>query len=247
MTVRMDAEQADMDARPPETLSGDAAERELLEYQQVSPAAVAALVLGLLSPLTFVSLLLLALPAAALAFGVAGIAAIRENPRGLSGAGLAVGGMALAAFFALAPLTHTFVRRQILSWQATQFTTGWVRLVNERKFAQAYELSRPAAERQPLDDAAAFYARNKDAQAQVEEFYASPTLRRLRGLAGQGEPRFVSTVDIRSVSGIDVVVQEFVWETEGAEPVRFRLEARRAIVPGSNVAAWNFYDANEPR
>ncbi len=110
---------------------------ELGQYRSLSTLALAAFVLGLLSPLVFVSALLVVVPLAAVATAWLALRKISSSLGGLSGAGLARCGLALAIFFSAAAATRVSFRNELFRRQADATAQQWLSLVSSGRTEEA--------------------------------------------------------------------------------------------------------------
>ena len=118
---------------------------ELGPYRSLSTLAVAALVLGLCSPLAFVGPLLLAIPLVAIAAAWLALARIRASEDCLTGRPLALAAIVLAVAFAIASLTHVYVRDKLSTRLAGEAAQRWLSLVASKQFDEALEVMSPTA------------------------------------------------------------------------------------------------------
>jgi hypothetical protein len=118
---------------------------ELGQYRSLSTLAVAALVLGLCSPLAFVGPLLLAIPLISVAVAWLALARIRASANCLTGRPLAIAGIVLAVVFAVASLTHVYVRDKLSTRLAGDAAQRWLSLVSADRIDEALEVMTPEA------------------------------------------------------------------------------------------------------
>ncbi|MEM9352798.1 MAG: hypothetical protein AAGA92_07275 [Planctomycetota bacterium] len=112
---------APIQMQPPDDADGDSA-----DYRSISGAAVVALVLGLASPLNFVSPPLIVVPVAAVGCALLAYRSIAASGGGLAGRALATVGLALAAFCAAAAPTHQYTRDGRYRSQAEETAERWL-------------------------------------------------------------------------------------------------------------------------
>ncbi len=112
---------APIQMQPPNDADGDAA-----EYRSISGAAVVALLLGLASPLNFVSPALIVVPIAAVGCALLASRSIAASGGGLAGRSLATTGLALAAFSAAAAPTYKYTRDGRYLAQAEEAAGAWL-------------------------------------------------------------------------------------------------------------------------
>lgn len=118
---------------------------ELGQYRSLSTLAVAALVLGICSPLAFVGRLLLAIPLIAIAVAWVALARIRASGNCLTGRPLALAAVVLAVVFGVASLTHVYVRDKLSTRLAGEAAQRWLSLVSADRIDEALEVMTPEA------------------------------------------------------------------------------------------------------
>ncbi len=118
---------------------------ELGQYRSLSTLAVAALVLGFCSPLAFVGPLLMAIPLITIAVAWLALARIRASENTLTGRPLALAAVVLAVVFAVAPLTHAYVRDKLSTRLAGDAAQRWLSLVSADRIDEALEVMTPEA------------------------------------------------------------------------------------------------------
>jgi len=118
---------------------------ELGSYRSLSTLAVVAFVLGLISPVVFISPLLLVLPLAAVGTALLALAKISASSGGLSGAGLARCGFALAIVFGVAATARITVRNELFRRQAAAAARQWLSLVAANQIEKAADMLTYAA------------------------------------------------------------------------------------------------------
>lgn len=121
---------------------------DLTRYRTVSHAAVASLVLGLLSILALLQPLLWFLPAAAAIASIVALRSISANETALIGRKAALAGLALALLVSAWGVSYAASRRIILYNQARRYTDRWFELVQAGKLYQAHQLTLTLGERQ---------------------------------------------------------------------------------------------------
>lgn len=112
--------------RPTELDSHPANENELPAYRAVSRLAIASLVFGIASILSFTSGYFAILGALAFVFGLLAQREIRKFPDVLTGARMANAGTALGLLFSLSALTITAAQSWIIDREATKFARTYV-------------------------------------------------------------------------------------------------------------------------
>jgi len=177
-----------------ETLRPD--EEPLAHYAAVSRSALAALALGMASPLILVSPLLVIVPLAAVV--VAGIALVQiSRSRGqLQGRWPATIGLCLATLFLGWGVTRQVTRQATLAQEAVRFADDWLRLVREGKLHQADQLKRWGNDRIHSEQAMAdFYEHNREASEGLQAYFSNEPLQGLRMLGPGG------SVELEGIAG----------------------------------------------
>lgn len=134
---------------PPERIALSP-ELELPPYHALSPAAVAGLVLGILSPLALVGPGLWVLPCLA---GVLSLLGLWRTARreGLLGRGVALAGLLLATSMAAAGPAAWYGQRWLLVRETRPFADAWFALLAEGRPEKAFLLTLPPRWRPPLE------------------------------------------------------------------------------------------------
>ncbi|WP_161602275.1 DUF4190 domain-containing protein [Tautonia marina] len=115
-------------------------ENELPTYRAISSWAVASLVLGMISLVSFASLSFVIASVAAIGCGAAAQRAIRRYPDLVTGTGLANLGITLGLVSGLAAPTLSAVQHSIISRQAREYSTQLVAALESKGMADAYWL-----------------------------------------------------------------------------------------------------------
>ncbi len=121
----------------PESATLSSIENEIPAYRAISPEAVMALVLGVLSVLSFASWYFLTFPVAAILIGSLAERKIRRFPEVLTGRGLSQAGVALGLIFGLTAVTVTTVQGAIRVSQAKGFARAYEKILRQGSFADA--------------------------------------------------------------------------------------------------------------
>lgn len=116
-------------------------------YRSLSMWAIFAFIASLLSAVSLISVLLWFVPVVAILIGLFALRAINRRPESLTGSGLVLAGMAIAAFFlAMAPV-RSAMRRSWLESQAKTYSIEWLEMVREGRASEAYHLTLAPASR----------------------------------------------------------------------------------------------------
>lgn len=120
-------------------------------YRQISPWAVAALIAGLLAGTAVFNPLAWIMPVVALLVGWYALRDLKTADPPRSGRGVALLGLALAMFWAVAAPAHWFSLRAELLDRASSVGTLWLTALQRNQPDVAYVLTHTAANRPPLD------------------------------------------------------------------------------------------------
>ena len=118
---------------------------ELLQYRSLSTLSVVALVLGLLSPLVFVSPLLMIFPFAAAGAACLALSKIHAADGNLSGARLARCGLALAVIFGVGSAARAKIGELLYQRQTDAVVEPWLNLLCGGRYDDALDLMSPEA------------------------------------------------------------------------------------------------------
>ena len=165
---------------------------ESLEYHSVEPLAVVALALGLLSPLALIASLWCVVPLFGLA--AAGGALLRIDRDERRGRGLALVGLALAAFFLMVPLARYGSSQWLLARQGRLAADQFVAYLREQSPHKALVLQMAPDYRPPIDDGLwSFFRNDKEGQQQLRELVTHPSIRMLLALGDRADIQFYKT------------------------------------------------------
>ncbi len=154
------------------------ADGEVARYRAVSAWAIAALLLGLLSPLAFVGPVLWSLPLLCIAVALVAMWKISASAGELVGWSLALLGLLLALLFGLAAPAHTLTRQYWLESRAEAFADEYIELLRQGRPFAAYQLMLYPTLRKPLNtELPADYDKDPRAKQKYERFLqAEPAL-----------------------------------------------------------------------
>ncbi len=114
-----------------------AIENEIPAYRAISPAAVVALILGLISVFSFVSLYFLVVAAAAVLVGLAADRKIQKVPDVLTGRSLAQAGVGLGLIFGLTSLSVSGVQNVLRASEAKRVARSYETVLTKGTFSEA--------------------------------------------------------------------------------------------------------------
>ena len=134
-------------ARPEQDSRASAIDNEIPAYRAISGMAVAGLILGLVSVLSFVDLYFLAASAAAVLAGVLADRKIRRMPEMLTGRGLAQAGIFLGLIFGLSAITHDRVDTYLRDRRINKFADVFLATLADGDVADIMWYRKPPAVR----------------------------------------------------------------------------------------------------
>jgi hypothetical protein len=219
-------------------------EAGVTQYQAVSPLAVIAVVLGLLSFLAFVSPVLWILPIAAFAVSIVALVRIARFTPALIGRKAALVGLALAVVAGMGGATAWYVDRWMVCQEAQQVGMLWMDYMVKNQPHRAFEMTIPPAARQPVDDPDLFshFAPGTQARTRLERFISKPAHRALMAL-GRSDPivRFFDTDECGVEDKHEVIYQTFaVTYQDGGTPKTcfYRIQLNRSRETEKGRAFW---------
>ena len=221
-------------------------EADLQQYGAISPLAVGALLLGLLSFLALSSLLLLVVPIAAAVAALLALKRIDGSDGALIGRTPALIGMICALLFASIAVTSAVSRSHTLESRARSFGDRWLQLVTRGDLQRAHQLHLPLAERQlPSSSLADYYSGNEDAQSQLDQFFNDPLAKAVRGL-GEDTPWAGEVVETTVYGDLEHIALRYrpPGEQAGEPLLDFILVVERASTATGGV--WRVAQLAEP-
>ena len=163
-------------------------------YRPYATSAVVAVALGLFSWLPLCGALLWPVPLVALAVALLALRRIRLSGGSLAGRGLALLGLALAVFFAVAVASHSVTIGIFLERDARPFSRHWLEQLLDREPHRAHQLTREPQSRVSLrDDLWEEYRSNDFLRQALETFVEEPLPRYLLACGDRLKIRFVGT------------------------------------------------------
>jgi hypothetical protein len=192
---------------PPDELHPD--DGQLAGYVAISRSAVAALALGVASPLILASPLLFVVPLAGVVLAAVALRGIAASEGQLKGRWLATIGLCLATLFLGWGVTRQFSRQARLVEGAERFAGGWLELVRQGKLQEADQLLRERLQRISSPDALAeHYTKDREAARNMQMFFDGEPLQSFRTLGAAGSFRFNSLAgQSRSNEGDELVLK----------------------------------------
>jgi hypothetical protein len=220
------------------------------EYRSLSVLALVSLVLGLLSPLCFGAVLLMAIPLVGIAVSVLALRQIAASGGTLAGKWAAVTGLVLCVVFAVAPVTRVYVLRSIRTHQADEFAHNWINMMLAGKTDRAFRLTmdstrppRPPEPGQPPPKGTPYDA-----------FMELPIVKAIVAAGPEAtiRPIGAETYDAQSFYRVFVRQRYEITPKTGADdvkPVELMITVQRAKLPTEGRMRWlvtSLEDANKP-
>ncbi|MEM6330586.1 MAG: hypothetical protein AAF790_10095 [Planctomycetota bacterium] len=143
----MDHEAADAEGRSAETDPAWGADEAGVVYRSISGAAIAGVLLGLLSPAALIAPVLVVVPLAAAAVCLAALRSIRANREVLTGQPAAVIGLALAVASLSAVAARDYAYKRLIAEQGRPTAELWIELVASGRLDESFFLTIPAGQR----------------------------------------------------------------------------------------------------
>ena len=157
-----------------------AEQEQLQSYRVICLTAVAAFVLGLLCPVSFIHYLLWGVPLCTLMLSALALRQINQRKGELSGATLAWIALMLALLFGTWAPTQHFTRQALLKTQAEAFADQWLSLLQEHQLELAHQLHKAPHQRKhqgaPL---ISLYEENELLREDKKAFYEKEPLKSL--------------------------------------------------------------------
>jgi hypothetical protein len=224
-------------------------EAPIAQYRALSGLAVAALVLGLLSPVAIVDPLLWTVPFLGVVVGGLALLRIALRAPALTGRTAALIGLLLSVLFSAAGPAERVAYRWALRREARQFALQWFDFLAENRPQNAHQLILDPRYRQPLDEHLdAYYVQNPTLRADLETYVAQPPVSTLLALGRKAEVRYCATVEQRWDSGGNVAQLFSVTGDDAGEPKTFFvLLSMDRIALDSGRANWQIRRAEEKR
>jgi hypothetical protein len=220
---------------------GDSREEELAKYRPVSGAAVAALLLGISSPLAFIGPLLWAAPVMGVSIALLALVQLDRAEQPRAGRKAAVLGLVLSIVFGVAAPVETITSRWWLSRESAATADQWFELLARGQPEMAYQLTLPPAARPLLNGKREAESDNPDERRELDNYIAGPLVKKLLALGEQARPRYGETAALRDHNGqpqIWLIYQ--VTSDEHGTPSSFYvlLVLERSVQPETGLARW---------
>jgi hypothetical protein len=230
--------------REPRFSSTDAV--EVVEYPRVHRAAVAALLLGLVSWAALTSPVLWFLPLIGVVMATLALRSMTRSPEVVLGRRAAIIGLALCVIFISWASTHYFIRQELLYRQAREHGEYWLQLVRDGRLREAHQLTMSKGERQSPDtDLEEYYLDKPQLIETYESFCNDSPMNQVVALDGKGSLRFVGRVKIETDrpmgSIIDLVTLQWAIDVADGDQTRsipIVLGVGKTRMPNTPEAFW---------
>lgn len=224
------------------------ADGDVARYHAVTPWAVAALVLGLLSPLAFVGPLLWLLPLFCLVVALVAFWKIASSAGELVGWNIALLGLLLALLFGLAAPVRTLTRQYWIESRAELFARRFIDLLQQGRTYAAYQLTLSPSLRKPLDvDLSEEYAKDPRAQQRYENFLRLEPVKTLSAQRDQASVEQLEMAGIASDEDYDQVAVRYriSHQQSGATvPLVVQLTVMRSVDGRTGREQWTIRPSN---
>ncbi len=185
------------------------------EYRRVSPLALVAVGLALVSPIALTTWLLWWVPCVAAFIALLALWSLRTDRRA-KGRQITVVALAVALVIAAAAPTRFFARSKKLSAQAERAAVEWLEILqnsrrkdgvpNNWQLARAMQFRLPTDKRQPLDATLLeYYIKNEHNRYALEDFANERLVRTLHTLGTRATIRHYATESCTQSEGVDRV------------------------------------------
>ncbi len=219
------------------------------EYRAISGWAIAALILGLLSPLALVEVWLSLIPVVGIVVAVVALARIAWLAPALTGRKATLAGLFLAVLCASATVADQWVFWRSIDHEARQFAKAWFGFLAEDEPLKAHQLSLPPSHRQPLNERLPdYYEEGEPWHEELEGYLVQPVVQKLLELGGRARVQYHATEasgrDARTVGVRQLFAVTYDDAGRGATTFLVRLAMQRLPLEGGQ-AAWRLVDVTE--
>ena len=212
------------------------------EYRALSPWAVIALVLGLISATAFVSPVLWIVPVLGLSAAAMALRQIRASENEMTGRRAALWGLGLSVAFGIGAVADRGATSWRLEAEATAFATLWFDHLQHDRPHLAHQLTLEPHRRRGSGDGWAQYREQPEARVELEGFTADKPIRALLALDERATVRLYQTEAIRSADrGRHFVGQLYAvtYDHQGVTTTFFlRIAALRTLERDTKTPSW---------
>jgi hypothetical protein len=215
------------------------------DYRAISPLAITALGLGLLSVIAIFSPLLGFIPLAAMALGCYALRQISVDSERLSGRWMAVASLVLAPLFLGWGMSREFSRREQVYRHAREFADDWLGILNRKETYLAHQLKVPSKKRLDLHlNLEVAYQANETTTMDLNGFLGVSPVKEI--LAAAPNVRFqFEEFSYHNHSGLtDIVVMQYIYETPSSGKKRFWITAERTYSNYTGRSDWRISETS---
>jgi len=182
--------------------SGDIRQDELTQYRPISPLAVIALLVGLVSGLAIFHNLLWLVPVIGIVLSAVALKHTAPPDAIVSGRTAAIIGLAFSVLFGAMAVTTTFVEKRIVDKHAVEFASNWMNIARSGNLPQAAEWMRAPGVRLPYEsDYTKFYESNEDAQTLLTNLSSGKAMKHVLALDEDNRITFDGIDEFTRVDG----------------------------------------------
>ena len=211
-----------------------------MRYRAVSGAAVASVILGLLSSLALVDPLLWVVPVVGVAVGALALWRIARRQPALIGRRAALAGLLLSMLLGAAAVSDWYGYRWLVRREAVRFADLWFEQLADDQPQRAYQLTLGPRARQPWDDKLwESYRQNPRWRSDLEYFASQPLWRTLLALGHRANARYYQSAGQAKTDWGDSVslIYAVTYDEDGGKKtffVRLELERLQLDLGGAN-------------
>jgi len=218
---------------------------ETADYRSISPLAVIALLLSIVSFGAVFTPMLWVVPIITVLLCIKALHSLALHQDSLSGRGLVLVALTLSCFLGGTVPVHYFTRHRTLNRQARAYAEQWLELIRQGKLMEAHQLRTSITMRAPADaNLKEFYESDPNREA-FDLFAKTPPISELARWGQAGTIRFVDNLYITSEGDTDIMAQRFdVWrEVDGTRYViGLEIEMSRRTFAGISASGWEVHD-----
>lgn len=187
-------------------------EKPVAEYRSLAPLALVALGLGIAAALILTTPLLAPIPVAGMVVALVALRSIRQASGELTGASLALVGLALSTFFLGWGLAQHLGRQTILEQRAREMADVFVDLLTQGRLREAHQFRQTPSLRISAPEALKeHYEKNKEAAAELQSFSLSTGVKDLVTRGKDANVRFASVSSATRDGQTDTLILRYTY------------------------------------
>ncbi|RCS52996.1 DUF4190 domain-containing protein [Bremerella cremea] len=231
-----------VDSAQQHTSAGFSAENEdLMQYREISRLAISGLVLGILSVMAVFTSVLWIVPVIAIVICLVAYYHIGRSEL-LTGQGMALAGMGLAAIWLGLSITQVQVKQYALVTASREMAAQWLDLILQKKFMEAHQMSMHPSARPPAKTALpAFYAENEMRTEDLQGFESRDIVKAIdQWQGGPLEATFVRDFATSEYEGLHYATHIFrISDKENGKPLwDVKVTLKRQNGTGDNAGSF---------